>query len=74
VRGYQNLRDPMQRVSALFNEKLLKSGSPRNDNRFRAALFLLLCAQTSCYRYWGQGQWTDYGREICRRLEELLQG
>ena len=34
--------------------------------------FHLLCSQTSCYRYWGQGIWTDYGREICRRLEAIL--
>ncbi len=74
VRGYQSLLDPMEKVSALFNDKLLKTGAPRNDNRFRTALFLLMCSQTSCYRYWGQGQWTDYGREICRRLEEVLQG
>ena len=25
-----------------------------------------------CYRYWGQGIWTDYGRELCRRTEEIL--
>jgi hypothetical protein len=31
-----------------------------------------LCSQTSCYRYWGQGLWTDYGREICRRTTEIL--
>ena len=29
------------------------------------ALFHLLLCQTSCFRYWGQGAWTDYGRELC---------
>jgi len=31
-----------------------------------------LASQTSCYRYWGQGLWTDYGREVCRRAREIL--
>jgi hypothetical protein len=26
----------------------------------------LLSAETSCYRYWGQGIWTDYGGELSR--------
>ena len=57
--------------SSLFYEKVLKPGVPTSDGRFRNALFHLLCSQTSCYRYWGQGIWTDYGREICRRLEAI---
>jgi hypothetical protein len=31
----------------------------------------MLC-QTSCFRYWGQGIWTDYARELCRRTESIL--
>jgi hypothetical protein len=31
-----------------------------------------MASQTSCYRYWGQGLWTDYGREICRRVNAIL--
>jgi hypothetical protein len=27
----------------------------------------------SCYRYWGQGLWTDYGREICRRVSAIVE-
>jgi hypothetical protein len=42
------------------------------EHRCRNALFHLLCSQTSCYRYWGSGIWTDYGRELCRRLESIL--
>jgi hypothetical protein len=29
-------------------------------------------AETSCFRYWGQGTWTDYGQEICRRGADIL--
>jgi len=72
VRGYDNLLGPMERVSALFYEKVLKRRVPPTEGRFQNALFHLLCSQTSCFRYWGQGIWTDYGREICRRLEAIL--
>ncbi len=72
VKGYESLIGPMERTSSLFYEKILKPGLAQSDPRFRNALFHLLCSQTSCYRYWGQGIWTDYGREICRRLEAIL--
>jgi hypothetical protein len=72
VRGYDNVLGPMERGSALFYEKVLRPGIPPTEARYRNALFHLLCSQTSCYRYWGQGLWTDYGREICRRLEAIL--
>jgi len=72
VRGYESLLGPMEKCSSLFYEKILKRGLATSDGRFRNALFHLLCSQTSCYRYWGQGIWTDHGREICRRLEAIL--
>jgi hypothetical protein len=72
VRGYENLLGPMEKVSSLFHEKVIRQGIPTNEHRYRNALFHLLTSQTSCYRYWGQGLWTDYGREICRRAEEIL--
>ena len=72
VRGYENVLGPMEKASSLFYEKVLKRGISANDPRYRNALFHLLSSQTSCYRYWGQGVWTDYGREICRRLENIL--
>lgn len=72
VRGYENVLGPMEEASSLFHEKVLKPGIPSSDPRFRNALFHLMTAQTSCYRYWGQGLWTDYGREICRRTLEIL--
>ncbi|MBS1138496.1 MAG: glycosyl hydrolase family 57, partial [Proteobacteria bacterium] len=62
----------MERASALFHQIAVGSGVSTHDPRYRNALFHLLTSQTSCYRYWGQGAWTDYGREICRRLEDIL--
>ena len=73
VSGYDNVLGPIERASSLFNEKVLKAGVSPSDFRFRNALFHLMCSQTSCYRYWGQGQWTDYGIEICRRANAILE-
>jgi hypothetical protein len=70
VKGYDNVLGPMEQASALFAEKAAQLAS--DDPRYRAALFHLLCSQTSCFRYWGQGQWTEYGRELCRRTMAML--
>jgi hypothetical protein len=72
VRGYDNVLGPMEEASSAFYEKVLKRGIPSDDPHYRNALFHLMTAQTSCYRYWGQGLWTDYGREICRRAVEIV--
>ena len=70
VRGYEHVLGPMERVSALFAEKT--QGVSTSENRYRTALFHLLITQTSCYRYWGTGRWTDYARELCRRPTGIL--
>ena len=70
VSGYDNVLGPMEKASALFAEKT--KNVPASDIRYRKALFHLLCSQTSCYRYWGQGIFTDYGEEICRRAIDIL--
>lgn len=70
VKGYDNVLGPMEQASALFAEKT--AGWNAADPRYRAALFHLLASQTSCFRYWGQGQWTEYGRELCRRTMAIL--
>ncbi|GAB4267615.1 MAG: glycoside hydrolase [Methylomicrobium sp.] len=72
VRGYENVLGPMEEISSLFNEKIAQKGVATTDPRYRNALFHLLSSQTSCYRYWGQGLWTDYGREICRRAKDVM--
>jgi hypothetical protein len=72
VKGYENVLGPMEEVSALFSRKVADSGASTKERRFQEALFYLMSSQTSCYRYWGQGLWTDYGREICRRAVATL--
>jgi hypothetical protein len=70
VRGYESVLGPMEKVSALFAQKA--QGVQTSDPRYRNALFYLLTSQTSCYRYWGSGTWTDYGRELARRTHDIL--
>jgi hypothetical protein len=72
VRGYDKVLGPMEQASVLFNEKVLAKNIPPSEPRFRNALYHLLLTQTSCYRYWGEGAWADYGRELCRRTIEIL--
>ena len=73
VRGYAHLLGPMEKASSDFYEKVIRPRIPTSEHRYGNALFHLLCSQTSCYRYWGTGIWTDYGREIVRRLEAILE-
>jgi len=68
VKGYDNVLAPMERASVAFHERVTSRGVSTADPLYRRALFHLLSAQTSCYRYWGQGLWTDYGAEMSRRV------
>jgi len=72
VRGYENVLTPMQEASELFAKAVIAPGIPTSDPRYRAALFHLLISQTSCFRYWGQGLWTDFGLELCWRTIDLI--
>jgi hypothetical protein len=72
VRGYDSVLVPMERASALFAERVLGAGVPPGEHRYRNALFHLLTAETSCYRYWGEGMWTDYGAELARRTTDII--
>ncbi len=72
VRNYRDILEPMEAASALFHETVLRRGVPSTDPHYRNALYHLLTSQTSCYRYWGQGLWSDRGRELCRRTTAIL--
>lgn len=73
VRGYGSVLAPMEAASAMFAETVLARNIPMSDPRVRNALYHLLVTQTSCYRYWGTGLWTDYARELCRRTTAILE-
>ncbi len=72
VRGYDRVLAPMDEASSLFHERVLAKGVPTDDPRYRNALFHLLTTETSCYRYWGEGIWTDYGAELARRTIDIV--
>jgi hypothetical protein len=76
VQGYANVLEPMNQLSARFHATFdpLVAGDPAvtQTPRYQNALLHLLLLQTSCFRYWGQGTWTDYAREIHRRGEAAL--
>jgi hypothetical protein len=72
VSGYENVLTPMNKLSAAFHQVTGSRPVDKNSRAYRNALFHLLTAETSCFRYWGQGVWTDYGQEICRRGMDIL--
>jgi hypothetical protein len=63
----------MEEASARFCEKVLGAGVSTSAPGYREALYYLLMSQTSCFRYWGEGTWTDYGRELCRRVIDIIE-
>lgn len=73
VRGYEDVLDPVNRLSAEFHKKIDPDSADKADPLYKQALLYLLLSQTSCFRYWGAGVWTDYPKEICRRGMEVLE-
>jgi len=76
VEGYANVLEPMQQLSARFHARFdpLVAADPAitRSEPYQQALLHLLLLETSCFRYWGQGAWTDHAREIHRRGQALL--
>jgi hypothetical protein len=76
VEGYANVLEPMQQLSARFHEvfdpQVAADPSVTTTPAYQQALLHLLLLETSCFRYWGQGTWTDYARELYRRGDAAL--
>ncbi len=76
VSGYENVLEPMNQLSANFHKKydplLEQDAGVTQQADYQEALLYNLLVQTSCFRYWGQGVWTDYARELYRRGEAVL--
>lgn len=77
VKGYENVLEPMNQLSAMFHSKydslVDKDSSITQSKEYLEALLYLLLLETSCFRYWGQGTWTEYAKELFRRGSALLQ-
>ena len=78
VEGYENVLEPMQHLSARFHQqfdqRLSEQPSLSESRTYRDALLHLLLLETSCFRYWGQGQWTRYAADIHEKGMQLLNG
>nr|MBU1327817.1 glycosyl hydrolase family 57 [Candidatus Omnitrophota bacterium] len=72
VKGYEDIMDPIIQLSAAFHKKFDNKNIDKASPAYKKALLYLLLSQTSCFRYWGTGVWTDYAKEICRRGMEAL--
>jgi len=57
----------MNKLSVEFHKKTDGKKLDTNGDTYRNALLYLLLSQTSCFRYWGEGIWTEYAKELCRR-------
>jgi len=73
VKGYDQVLDPINQLSANFHQKFDHASTDRNSHAYKEALLYLLLSQTSCFRYWGQGIWTDYAKELCRRGMQIIE-
>jgi hypothetical protein len=71
VEGYTNVLEPMTSLSAAFHQHfdplVAADTAVTQTQPYQQALLHLLLLETSCFRYWGQGVWTDYASEIHRR-------
>ncbi len=76
VEGYTNVLEPMNQLSAQFHQvfdpQVAADPAVTSTEPYQQALLHLLLLETSCFRYWGQGTWTEYAREIQRRGFELV--
>ena len=75
VQGYENVLEPMNQLSALFHQKydalVQKNKDITQRPDYQEALLYTMLVETSCFRYWGQGTWTDYAHELYRRGEAI---
>ena len=76
IKGYENVLEPINSLSAkfhqLFDPLVTKDAAITHTPHYQEALLYLLLLETSCFRYWGQGTWTNYANEIHRRGEAMI--
>ena len=69
--GYGNVLEPMNQLSASFHQRfdplVARDPALTQTRPYQEALLHVLLLETSCFRYWGQGTWTDYAHAIHRR-------
>ena len=75
VKGYENVLEPMNQLSAgfhgKFDSRVQQDANVTRTTEYQEALLYTMLVETSCFRYWGQGTWTDYARELYARGERF---
>ncbi|MGK7912913.1 MAG: glycosyl hydrolase family 57 [Synechococcus sp.] len=76
VQGYENVLEPMNQLSSAFHQRwdreVQANPQATQTEEYQQSLLYNLLLQTSCFRYWGQGTWTDYARTLFDRGMELV--
>ncbi len=72
VAGYDDVLTPMNKLSVEFHKKFDDSNVDPMSPQYQDCLLYLFLSQTSCFRYWGEGIWTDYAKELTRRGMEAV--
>jgi len=76
VKGYSNVLGPINQLSSefhrVFDSAAEGNESIRKSDEYKTALLYNLLVQTSCFRYWGQGTWVDYAKELYSRGQASL--
>ncbi len=74
--GYENVLKPISSLSIKFHQTfdqlVIQDPLTTKTHAYQEALLYLLLLETSCFRYWGQGRWTEYAKTIFKRGEEIL--
>ena len=70
VEGYTNVLEPMKQLSAQFHRRFADQDT--SSSAYHQGLLHLLLLETSCFRYWGQGTWTEYAQTIFARGEASM--
>ena len=82
VEGYANVLEPMLQLSADFHgrwdaavraQPAFTTSTVTSSTAYQRCLLHLLLSETSCFRYWGQGRWTDYAQTLVQQGRSLLQ-
>ncbi len=75
--GYKNVLEPISKLSSyfhqIFDHLIVQNPSLTKTHSYQEALLYLLLLETSCFRYWGQGKWTQYAETIFEKGVEALQ-
>ena len=74
--GYKNVLESISKLSSSFHQTfdhlVIKDPSTTKTHNYQESLLYLLLLETSCFRYWGHGKWTEYAQTLFERGEKIL--